>query len=139
MEELDLFLIYEAVADWVWQTVETWPKHRRDGFGMQLTDAADSVGANLVEGDGRYGTADAIRFFVIARASARETRLWINRGARRGFIESESGAHQVEQITRATKLLNLLINYRRSKLKTIVKESRAPYRGGKNSDPFLES
>lgn len=138
IEELDLFQIYEDVADWAWAMVDKWPEHRRDGFGMQLTDAADSAGANLVEGDGRYGTADAIRFFVIARASARETRLWINRGVRRGFINRKEGTEQVAEITRATKLLNLLINYRRTTQKRVFKETRKSYGKALEIDPFLE-
>ena len=138
IEELDLFKIFEDVADWAWKTVEKWPGHVRNGFGMQLTDAADSVGANLVEGDGRYGTADGIHFFIIARASARETRLWIKRAIRRGLVSKEDGNHQIAEVTRATKLLNLVINYRRSKIKKRVREERADYNGSSESDPFVE-
>jgi four helix bundle protein len=105
---------------------------------MQLADAADSVGANLVEGDGRYGTADGIHFFVIARASARETRLWIRRAVRRGLVSEEEGIRQVDEVTRATKLLNLLITYRRTKLKKVVREKRATYGTLIEMDPFAE-
>ncbi|MEA2553544.1 MAG: hypothetical protein QOJ65_1720, partial [Fimbriimonadaceae bacterium] len=130
--------IFEDVAHWAWSTVLKWPAHIRDGFGMQLADAADSVGANLVEGDGRYGTADGIHFFVIARASARETRLWIRRAVRRGLVSEEEGIRQVDEVTRATKLLNLLITYRRTKLKKVVREKRATYGTLIEMDPFAE-
>lgn len=127
MEELDFFIIFEEVADWAWKTAAKWPPYIRDHFGTQLTDAADSVGANLVEGDGRYGTADGIRFLIIARGSARETRLWIRRAVRRKLIPERDGEHQINEVVRATKLLNLLINYRRKAFPKVVKEDRADY------------
>ena len=135
IEALDLFEIFEEVAHWAWKVAEQWPPHVRNGFGLQLTDAADSIGANLVEGDGRYGDADAIRFFIYARGSARETRLWIRRAIRRKLVLEADGEHQISELVRATKLLNLLIRYRRSSLKKAVRETRASY---SVEDPFAE-
>ena len=138
IEELDFFIIFEGVADWAWKTSSKWPPYIRDNFGVQLTDAADSVGANLVEGDGRFGSADGIRFLIIARASARETKLWIQRAVRRTLVTEVDGERQVSEVIRATKLLNLLINYRRSAFKKVVREGRAPY-GEVTADEVLES
>ena len=102
IEELDFFLIFEEVAHWAWTRFESWPAHIRNGFGAQLTSAADSIGANLVEGDGRYGSADGIRFLIIARGSARETRLWIRRAVRRKLVSAEEGEAQIGEVERAT-------------------------------------
>lgn len=145
IEELDVFRLFEEVSDWSWTVVETWTPFAKKVIGEQLVTAADSVNANLVEGDGRYTIADSVRFFVIARASARETRLWIRRAAKRNLVSAEEADQKIEQLTRATKLLNLLISYRRKSAPT-VRETVATYasnatalrQGHDNGDPFLD-
>lgn len=143
MEELDVFLIFESVTDWTWEQASGWKQFERDTIGKQLVTAMDSINANLVEGDGRYSTQDSIRFFRIARASAREARLWLRRAQKRNLVSPEVADQKIEELTRATKLLNLLIAYRRKAATTqMVKESMATYGAGKSvtaePDPFLE-
>lgn len=75
MEELTVFARFEEVSDRVWEVVQGWRQLAQDTIGKQLIRSADSVGANLVEGDGRYSKADALHFFVIASGSIRETAL----------------------------------------------------------------
>ena len=126
IEELELFAIYESVSDWIWEIVDQWSLKAQDTIGKQIIRAADSINANLVEGDGRYTIADSIRFFVIARASARETRLWINRAAKRKLIKSAEGVRRIKDLETATRMLNKLISYRRSA--KFTKETRSKYR-----------
>ncbi len=129
MEDLELFQIFEEVSDWAWEQVAKWKPFDREVLGSQLVRSADSVGANLVEGDGRFGDADAVRFFVISRASAREARVWIRRAAKRRLIEQEDADAQVAKLSYATKQLNALINYRRASTKgTAVREERELYK-----------
>ena len=125
IEDLELFQIYESVADWVWTEVEAWKPIAQDTIGKQVIRAIDSVNANLVEGDARYTLPDSIHFFVIARASARESRLWINRAMRRRLVSEIDGRKAISDLESATKMLNQLISYRRSA--KFVKESRAEY------------
>lgn len=103
--------------------VQHWRPFERDTVGKQLLSAIDSVNANLVEGDGRYTPADVLHFTVIARASAREAGLWLNRAIERGLVDQKGGQECLESITKATKQLNLLINYRRSHQGRIVRET----------------
>jgi four helix bundle protein len=134
---MELFRMYVEVADWVWSAVSDWPSLAQDTVGKQLIRAADSVGANLVEGDGRYGDADALHFFVVARASARETRYWLQRAAVRGLITSEVAGARIQEITSATRLLNILIRYRRNRsTANRVREEAAFY--DFDEDPFAE-
>jgi four helix bundle protein len=125
MEELELFKRFVEFADWVWDTVLCWPDFAKRSIGKQFVDAADSVGANLVEGDARYSDADAIHFFRIARGSARESSYWLNRAIHRGIIEEKVGASKLEALKSATQMLNKLIAYRRSTKKREY-ESRDP-------------
>lgn len=67
IEKLDVFLTYESVTNRVWNIVTTWPLFAKDTIGKQLVRSVDSIGANLVEGDGRGTDPDSIRFFRYAR------------------------------------------------------------------------
>lgn len=129
IEEFDVIRLYEEVASYAWHSVRDWNNFDKQTIGQQLVRAADSVNANLVEGDGRFGHQDAIRFFIIARASARETKLWLKRASDRGLIATEPTAAAIDKLVKATRLLNILIKYRRnnSSKATIVRESLEPY------------
>ena len=128
MEQRDVFLRYEVVVDWAWEVVKKWPPLAIDTVGKQLIRAADSIGANLVEGDGRFSKADGLHFFIIARASARETRYWIRRAERRGLIPSAESTQKIEELSIATQLLNALIRYRRNRPQNnVVQEDPVPY------------
>jgi four helix bundle protein len=137
IEEMELFQRYVSVADWAWEIVGTWSLLAADTVGKQLIRALDSIGANLVEGDGRHTDPDATHFFVIARASAREGRYWLQRAIRRKLISAEEGNKQIGVLTSATQLLNNLIAYRRRSARTNrVREARASYSVAP-SDPFI--
>src|SRR5262245_14035731 len=108
IEDMEVFLRYEEIADWAWDIVKKWPPLAVDTVGKQLIRAVDSIGANLVEGDGRYSKADGLHFFIIARASARETRYWIRRATRRGLVTPTEGENKIAALASATQLLNRL-------------------------------
>jgi four helix bundle protein len=141
IEEMEVFHLFEEVSEWSWSVVIKWSPFARDTVGKQLVRAMDSVGANLVEGDGRATDPDAVRHFVIARASAREARLQIVRAGRRGLIPAAEAEFQVERLTSAAKLLNVLIRYRRnSSPRNGVRETVVAYNSGSDDpqDPWCE-
>src|ERR1043166_1862397 len=128
IEEMEFFRWYVEVADQVWKCVEGWKPFERDTVGKQLVHAADSVGANLVEGDGRYSAGDALHFFIIARASARETRYWIQRAVERNLLPQDKAIMLLERLTDATRLLNNFIHYRRQhRSQNQIKEEPTDY------------
>ncbi len=116
MEELAVFQEFVQVADRIWDSVLGWDRLAQDTVGKQLIRAADSVGANLVEGDGRFAKGDGIHFLIIARGSARETCYWIERAQNRNLLSQEDASEQINALTHATRLLNGIITYRRAKL-----------------------
>ncbi|WP_227625145.1 four helix bundle protein [Fimbriimonas ginsengisoli] len=138
---MEVFKIFEGVSDWCWEAVSKWPRFAQDTLGRHLVTSADSVNANLVEGDGRYSDPDATKFFVIARGSAREARLWIRRAVKRNLVRGDEGERQIEAIHCGARFLNNLISYRRkSKNRNMVKESSATYSTQQHAeaDPFAE-
>jgi four helix bundle protein len=135
IEEMEVFRRYVWVADRVWNIVNAWSPLAQDTVGKQLIRVCDSVGANLAEGDGRMSCADGLQFFVIARASAREGRYWLQRAVARGLLDRAEGEALIGELVGATQLLNRLITYRRQRGRwDQVAEVESTYRI--ESDPF---
>ena len=134
MEDMEVFRRFVEVADGIWEEVSKWSALAVDTVGKQLIRATDSIGANLVKGDGRHSDAEASHFFVIARASARESRYWLQRASKRRILSTEVATEYIERITSATQLLNRLIRYRRNQTGAKqVREATEPYMIG---EPF---
>ena len=85
-ENLRVYLLAEELADKIWRIVKEWGHFERDTLGKQIVTSADSVGANVAEGAGRFGFNDNKRFVYIARGSLNETRHWLRCAYRRGLI-----------------------------------------------------
>jgi four helix bundle protein len=123
IEDMTFFAKLEEVSDEVFGAVTKWSPLAQETVGKQLVKSFDSLGANLVEGDGRSTQPDALKFFVIARASGRETRYWIKRAAKRELLTPPQAMRFEEAIDHALRATNKLINYRRSVGSRVVRES----------------
>jgi len=128
IEDTSVFKKFEQIAGAIWNEVSSWENFEKWSLGKQLTEAADSVGFNLVEGDGRYSDSEAIHFFYIARGSARETKLGIRRALERRLIKVELAHELLQAIDEAIGELNGLISYRkRTRNVRAVREEVAEY------------
>ena len=85
-ENLAVYQLAETIADSVWDVVGEWQPLARDTVGKQLIRAADSIGANIAEGDGRGSFQDNRRFVRIARGSLNETKHWLRRAYKRELL-----------------------------------------------------
>jgi four helix bundle protein len=104
-QQLRVYRLAVALSDEIYVSVEHWPMLARTSFGSQLIRAADSIGANIAEANGRHGPADRRRLLVIARGSLYETEHWIGRAESRGLLPHGSAA----RLDEIGKLLNGLI------------------------------
>lgn len=93
-EKLRVYQLSEEVADAVWDIALTWNHFARDTVGKQLVRAADSIGANISEGDGRGTYQENRRFTRIARGSLNETKHWLRRAFRRKLLSEK----QIEEL-----------------------------------------
>ncbi|HVT12888.1 MAG TPA: four helix bundle protein [Fimbriimonadaceae bacterium] len=129
IEETELFGTITIVSDEIWDAVQRWGSFAKSTTDKQLVRAVDSIGANLVEGDGRYSDAEAIHFFEIARGSAREARYWIDVAKRRRLLPHNQALDFIRRLDMSMQMLNGLISYRRrTKNVGIVREEASAYR-----------
>ena len=91
-ENLRVYQLAETLADEIWDVVEPWKNFAKDTVGKQIVRAADSIGANIAEGDGRGTYQENRRFVRIARGSLNETRHWLRRAFKRGLLKEEQVA-----------------------------------------------
>lgn len=76
------------------------PKRSADIAGRQLIRSATSVAANIAEGHGRFSLQAYSNYLSIAKASATESRSWIDLLMRLGHISAERGAELEAQCAR---------------------------------------
>ena len=71
--------------------------------------SADSVGANIAEGYGRYFFGEYVVFLYYARGSLKETEFWVEKGRRRGLISDKEYQYFQERLSVLPQELNALI------------------------------
>jgi four helix bundle protein len=104
--DLDVYLRAVSLAHELYRAVAPWPSLDRWTVGVQMIRAADSVGANLAEGSGRFGYADQRRFLFIARGSACELQHWLEQAQARKLSCPDNALDEAAEVTR---MLNGLI------------------------------
>ena len=88
-ENLRVYQLSEELADLVWEISVRWDNFNKDTVGKQIVRSADSVGANIAEGTGRFSYQDNKRFGYIARGSLNETKHWLRRAFKRNLLTKE--------------------------------------------------
>src|SRR5579859_390878 len=85
-EKLRVYQLAEQLADEIWNIVLRWDTFARDTVGRQIVRSADSIGANIAEGTGRYSFQDNRRFVKTARGSLNETQHFLRRAFKRNLL-----------------------------------------------------
>lgn len=96
-ENLEVYKLSEKLANEIWNLVEKWNYFAKDTIGKQIVRSADSIGANIAEGNGRYNIKDNQRFVKIARGSLYETIHWLRLACYRQLISNEK-VNQIKPI-----------------------------------------
>ena len=66
-QQLQVYQLAEKISNEIWFIVKKWDEFTKDTMCKQIVRSADSVGANIAEGHGRYSCQDNQRFVKIAR------------------------------------------------------------------------
>ena len=76
LEELEIYKIALGISDLAWDIYIELPKEFRFTQGSQFLEAADSIGANIAEGFGRFHYRDSLKFYYNSRGSLLELKHW---------------------------------------------------------------
>lgn len=125
LEGLRIFQLAEELADAVWTEVIGWKPFIRDTVGRQLAEAADSVGANIAEGHGRFHYREEITFDYYGRGSLKETRFWLRRARTRRIIGDETFQCLMAKVDQLEPQLNAYINSLDRKATASLQRKRA--------------
>lgn len=109
-ENLRVYQLSETLADEIWNIVVTWNNLAKDTVGKQIIRSADSVGANIAEGEGRGTHSDNKRFVRIARGSLQETQHWLRRAYKRSLLTKEQIDKLKPLIDNLSPMLNAYLN-----------------------------
>ena len=122
VEGLRIFQLAETFADEVWKELIGWTAFPRDTVGPELVRAADSVGANIAEGHGRYHYREEINFDFYGRGSLKESRYRLRRAHARGITAEPVFLRLSGLLDELEPQLNSYINSLRAKATRVVKE-----------------
>jgi four helix bundle protein len=117
-EKLRVYKLSEDLADEIWSIVLKWPLLARDTVGKQIIRSADSVGANIAEGTGRWAWKDNQRLVRTARGSLHETRHWLRRAFKRNLLSDS----QIKKLRPIVDNLSPMLN---AYLKSIARVAHA--------------
>jgi four helix bundle protein len=109
-ENLAVYQLSEDLADEIWNIVQSWATFAKDTVGKQIVRSADSVGANIAEGCGRFNYNENRRFIRIARGSLNETQHWLRRAFRRKLLTEEQVASLKKIVDNLPPRLNAYLN-----------------------------
>jgi four helix bundle protein len=124
LEGLRIFQLAEKLADEIWDEVITWKGFVRATVGEELVRAADSVGANIAEGHGRFHYRDEITFDYYSRGSLKETRFWLRRAIARRIITEAKYQRCIGMVDELEPQLNAYINSLYANATTVPRKRR---------------
>ncbi len=113
VENLRIYQQAEGIADRIWAVVSPWSAFPKETVGRQLVRSADSIGANIAEGYGRFHLKENVRFLYIARGSLVETKFWMKRALTRKLIAQDVYQDLLGQLDNLVPQLNAFISGKR--------------------------
>lgn len=118
VEDLEIYRLALELSDNAWEIYFKLPKHIQYHSGSQFLDSADSVGANICEGFGRYHYKDSLKFYYNSRGSLYENKFWINRLKKRKLVEEFDYDLYKQILDKLGLKLNRFITTLKSNIKT---------------------
>lgn len=106
LEDLEVYQLAEGFSDEIWSVVVKWDYFAKDTIGKQLVRSADSIGANIAEGYGRYHYKENRNFCYFSRGSIIETKGWLKKSKTRDLLTPE----QFESLFEKLQTIHLKLN-----------------------------
>jgi four helix bundle protein len=86
LKTLRIYLIATRFSEKVWDIVSKWDYFAKKTVGEQWVRSADSIGANIAEGYGRFHFGERIKFLYYARGSHFESEHWLETAKQRKLV-----------------------------------------------------
>ncbi|PSR04269.1 MAG: four helix bundle protein [Bacteroidetes bacterium SW_8_64_56] len=106
INDLSVYKRSMRLAEKIWAEVDDWPSFAKYSVGTQLTQAADSIAANISEGHGRYHFGENRQFCYYARGSLQETITWLQKVKSRDLITDERYEELSDELVEIRQMLN---------------------------------
>ncbi len=89
IDELEIYNLAIDIAERVYKIASNWERIDLNTVGYQIIRSADSIGANISEGYGRYFFKENKQFCYYARGSLFETNTWLLKALKREILSEE--------------------------------------------------
>lgn len=111
LENLEIFQLAKELSNIGWKIYLKLDWKSCKDSREQFLDATDSVGANIVEGYGRFHYLDRIKFMYNTRGSLLESKYWFDLIVKRGLLNDKLLQEEYHEIFNTLKpKLNNFIN-----------------------------
>ena len=110
IDDLRVYQLAMKLAEKIWEIVIKWDAFAKYSIGKQYTEAADSIGANISEGFGRFHFKDSKNFLYYSRGSLFETKTWTTKSHNRQLITDDQFNELITDIRDLNIKLNNYIN-----------------------------
>lgn len=111
LEDLEVYQLAESFSDEIWNIVITWHYFTKDTVVKQMARSADSIGANIAEGYGRFHYKENKNFCYFSRGSIIETKGWLKKSKNRNLINEEKAVELLNQLEIIHIKLNAYIKF----------------------------
>jgi len=111
LEDLEVYQLAESFSDEIWAIVSGWEYFAKDTVGKQIVRSADSIGANIAEGYGRYHFKENRNFCFFSRGSILETKGWLIKSKNRNLINEDQFNSLFEKLQTIHLKLNAYLKF----------------------------
>ncbi len=122
LENFRIYHLAEKLEILVFNVTKEFPNDEKYRSVDQLRRSSSATTNNIVEGYSRYTYKEKIRYFIIARAEAEETKRGILRSIKKDFLSQELSSKISEEYTILIKSINKYIRF----LKTKIHPTQSP-------------
>jgi len=118
--DLEIYKFALELSNEVWKIYQQLPRNFKFDIGSQILRSADSIGANIAEGFGRYHYKDSVKFYYNARGSLFESKHWLELLFTRNLIKVE----EYQELKDKLEILGIKLNNFINSIKKTIKDDK---------------
>ena len=111
LENLKIYNMAEDLEVFIHKITKDFPNDEKFRSVDQLRRSSASVTNNIAEGYNRYSYQEKIRYLIIAKSEAEETKINNLRSAKKGFIKNDLSQEIADKYTELIKAISGYIRF----------------------------